>query len=72
MELEYLDELAEEEEALVDDLGAEETRENIEELGLGGEEAKLVNGDRVTKFMLLEVSQYIRGCRILGDFHNET
>ena len=64
VEREYLDELAEEEEALVDDLGAEETRENIEELGLGGEEAKLVNGDRVTKFMLLEVSQYICQRRI--------
>ena len=48
----------------MDDLGAEETRENIEELGLGGEEAKLVNGDRVTKFMLLEVSQYICQRRI--------
>ena len=45
MEQEYLDELAEEEEAFVDVLGVEETRDDSEELGLGDEEAKLVNGD---------------------------
>ena len=45
MELGYLDELAEEVENLSDDLGDEEAREDSEELGRGGEEAKLVNGD---------------------------
>ena len=59
MELGYLDELAEEVENLSDDLGDEEAREDSEELGRGGEEAKLVNGDSVTKFVLLEVSQYM-------------
>ena len=58
MELGYLDELAEEVENLSDDLGDEEAREDSEELGRGGEEVKLVNGDSVTKFVLLEVSQY--------------
>ena len=57
----YLDdELAEEEKDFVDELGAEETREDIEELGLVSDEVKLVNGYSVTKFMLLEVSQYNR------------
>ena len=37
---EYLDELAEEEETLTDSLGVEETREDSDELGRGGEEAK--------------------------------
>ena len=64
MELGYLDELAEEVENLSDDLGDEEAREDSEELGRGGEEAKLVNGDSVTKFVLLEVSQYICQRRI--------
>ena len=59
MELEYLDELAEEEETLADDLGVEETREeDSDELGRG-EEAKLVSGDSVVNFILLEVEQYI-------------
>ena len=60
----YLDELAEEADAFVDELGAEETREDIEELGLVSDEVKLVNGYSVTKFMLLEVSQYICQRRI--------
>ena len=64
MELGYLDELAEEVENLSDDLGDEEAREDSEELGRGGEEVKLVNGDSVTKFVLLEVSQYICQRRI--------
>ena len=62
MERGYLDELAEEKEAFGNELGAEETREDIEELGL--EEVKLVNGDSVANFMLLEVSQYICQRRI--------
>ena len=45
VEQEYLDELAEEEEAFVDVLGVEETRDDSDELGLGDEDAKLVNGD---------------------------
>ena len=45
VEREYLDELAEEEEPLADVLGVEETRKDSDELGRGGEEAKLVNGD---------------------------
>ena len=60
----YLDELAEDKEAFVNELGAEETREDIEELGLVSEEVKLVNGDSVAEFMLLEVSQYICQRRI--------
>ena len=61
----YLDdELAEEEKDFVDELGAEETREDIEELGLVSDEVKLVNGYSVTKFMLLEVGQYICQRRI--------
>ena len=60
----YLGKLAEEEEAFLDELGAEETREDIEELGLVSEEVKLVNGDSVANFMLLEVSQYICQRRI--------
>ena len=60
----YLDELAEDKEAFVNELGAEETREDIEELGLVSEEVKLVNGDSVANFMLLEVSQYICQRRI--------
>ena len=58
MELGYLDELAEEVENLSDDLGDEEAREDSEELGRGGEEAKLVNGHSVSKFLLLEGSEY--------------
>ena len=64
MERGYLDELAEDKEAFVNELGAEETREDIEELGLVSEEVKLVNGDSVANFMLLEVSQYICQRRI--------
>ena len=64
VEREYLDELAEEEETLTDSLGVEETREDSDELGRGGEEAKLVNGDSVVDFILLEVDQYICQRRI--------
>ena len=58
VEEEYLDELAEEEETLADVLGVEETRKDSDELGRGGEEAKLVNADSVIDFILLEVDQY--------------
>ena len=64
MELEYLDELAEEEEPFVNDLGVEEARVDNEELGLGSEVAKLGNGDSVIEFILLEVDQYICQRRI--------
>ena len=66
MERGYLDELAEEEETLADDLGVEETREEgSDELGRG---EKLVSGDgdSVINFILLEVEpeQYICQRRI--------
>ena len=64
MELEYLDELAEEEEPFVNDLGVEEARVDNEELELGSEVAKLGNGDSVIEFILLEVDQYICQRRI--------
>ena len=54
----YLDELAEEEEPFHDSLEVEETREYIEELGLGSEESKLQNGNCVINFKLLQVDQY--------------
>ena len=64
MDREYLDELAEENETLADDLGVEETREeDSDELGRG---EKLVSGDgdSVINFILLEVEQYICQRRI--------